>query len=114
MFRNQKLSSSHNDVLFSDLNEKEAEIITGGVKSFTIKNTIDRSIIYEIDNAEYTQRPNSTIKWVTNGRGEIVFDASFAPGFQRRSWTLTNLSTNEFQYNLSTWDTQDFDIYKIV
>ena len=97
--------------LFVDLNEKIAETISGGVETFTITNNIDNSITYYIDGAEYTQEPDSTIRWATTGTGKVEFDYSFESGYQGITWDLIDGSANEFQYDSATSNPYDFDLF---
>ena len=105
--------TDHNQALFVDLDDKSSEIISGGIKTFSIKNTLNSPIIYYIDGAEYKQDPATEIQWATTGNGKIEFDSSWQDGYQGKTWTLLNNSTNEFQLDkTTTWVTGDFDIYR--
>lgn len=100
--------------LVEPLNNRDAEVISGGLESFQIKNTLGRDVIYSIDGADYTQKKDSTVTWVTTGKGTISFDASFESGYQDKTYNLTDNRRYEFQYDSETWwNSDDFELYFI-
>ncbi len=113
MLKDKSLEITDKDrALFVGLDDKTAEVISGGVESFQIKNELGRDVKYSIDGSQYyTQKKDSTVIWVTTGKGIIDYDASFEPGYQGLKHDLKDQSRNVFQYNTATWwNSADFHL----
>ncbi len=110
--KNIKITDS-NQALFVDLDNKGAEIISGGVESFKIKNKLGRDVKYSIDGSKsYNQKKDSTVIWATTGEGRIDYDASFEPGTQHKRHNLVDQTRYIFQYDTETWwNSEDFKLY---
>ncbi|MEH2361657.1 hypothetical protein [Nostoc sp.] len=106
-------STSTNQYLFVDLNEKDAETVSGGL-AFTIRNETDNRIPYAVDGTQ-TNRPygGSVSNWTT-GEGKIDFDYDFGlEGVQSRKYSLADGHTYAFRYDNNTGYDKDIDLYDI-
>ena len=111
-----------NQDLFVDLNEKDAETVSGGwwpfskKEKFTISNQTNVRIPYRVDGTK-TSYPygGSTVTWTTRGGGDIVFDYDFGrPGFQKREHNLKNGRKYAFRYDTRTPYKDDIALFEIV
>ncbi|MDZ8077958.1 MAG: hypothetical protein RMY36_021180 [Nostoc sp. SerVER01] len=106
-------STSANQDLFVDLNEKDAETVSGGLETFTVRNQTNLRIPYTVD-GEQTNRPYGDSVWTTGKGGEIDFDYDFGvPGVQSRKYNLNNGRTYAFRYDTRTDYGQDIDLYDV-
>jgi hypothetical protein len=106
-------STSANQHLFVDLNEDDAETLSGGLERFTIYNETGLRIPYTVDGT-LTGRPYGDSVWTT-GRGGIVdFDYDFGlAGVQSRKYNLADGRKYAFRYDTRTSYTQDIELYDI-
>jgi hypothetical protein len=109
-------SISANQDLFVDLNEKDAETVSGGaIERFTISNQTNVRIPYTVDGTQ-TTRPygGSVSNWTTGKGGEIRFDYDFGlPGVQLRKYNLVDGRKYAFRYDTRTLYGKDIDLYRI-
>lgn len=112
--------NSTNQDLFVELNEKDAETISGGIincfdfsERFTIYNQTNVRIPYTIDGTR-TSRPDGDSVWTTDGGGIIAFDLDFGQsGVQLQRYNLSNGSKYAFRYNTDTSNPNDIELYRI-
>ncbi len=114
--------TSTNQDLFVDLNEKDAETVSGGLwwpfpkkEKFTIYNQTKVRIPYSVDGKQTSYPyPGVKVTWTTYGGGNIAFDYDFGrPGVQKRKYNLSNGSTYAFRYDTRTPYKYDIELYKI-
>lgn len=108
-------SISANQDLFVDLNEKDAETVSGGLETFTIRNETNARIPYALDGT-LTNRPygGSVSVWTTGKGGTIDFDYDLGlAGVQSRKYNLSDKGTYAFRYDTNTPYNQDIDLYTI-
>lgn len=118
MLNNDKMleSTSANQELFVDLNEKDAETVSGGaLERFTIANRTNARIPYAVDGRR-TRYPNpgSVSIWITNRGGIVTFDRDVRrPGVQLRRRNLSNGARYAFRPDTRTSYRGDIDIFRI-
>ena len=103
-----------NQDLFIDLDEKDAEIVSGGKKEkFTIYNQTSARIPYAVDGKQ-TNRPYGHSVWTVFKGGIIEFDYDLGRrGVQLRKYNLSNGSKYAFRYDRRTGYSKDIELYKI-
>lgn len=103
-----------NQDLFVDLNEKDAEVVSGGGKErFTIYNQTNVRIPYTVD-GKRTGRPYGNSVWTAYKGGIIEFDYDFGrQGVQSRKYNLANGGKYAFRYNRRTGYSKDIELYRI-
>ena len=89
-----------NQDLFVDVNEQDAETLSGGIKRrggrgpneiFKLVNQTNFSVPYIIDGRARNLRPGRSVLWFTNEGGNVTFDSRpFIPGFQGRTVDAAN------------------------
>ncbi|NEO66063.1 MAG: hypothetical protein F6J98_39020 [Moorea sp. SIO4G2] len=107
-----------NQDLFVDLNETDAETVSGGIvrrggagqnEIFKIKNQLPFRVAYIIDGRARNLRPGQSVLWFTNEGGNVTFDSlPFRPRFRARTVNAANGREYVFQFNSSTF--RPFDI----
>ncbi|PHM06621.1 hypothetical protein [Nostoc sp. 'Peltigera malacea cyanobiont' DB3992] len=106
-------TTSANQDLFVDLNEKDAETVSGGLEVFTVRNETGGRIPYTVDGT-LTNRPYGDSVWTTGRGGIIDFDTDFGlSGVQSRKYNLADGRTYAFRYDTTTSYTEDIDLYDI-
>jgi hypothetical protein len=116
-------SISDNQDLLIELNEENAETISGGryengggkYKIFQIRNNSQGTNPYTVDGVR-TKFPydKENSFWVTDDKGIIAFDYDYGQsGVQLRRYTLQNGRKYEFRRNTNTAYTLDIDLYDI-
>ncbi|MEH2146352.1 hypothetical protein [Nostoc sp.] len=106
-------STSANQDLLIDLNEKDAEIVSGGSERFTIRNETTVRIPYAVDGKQ-TTRPYGDSVWTTGRGGTIDFDYDYGlSGVQSRKYNLADGRTYAFRYDTRTSYSQDIDLFDI-
>ncbi|MEH2463018.1 hypothetical protein [Nostoc sp.] len=108
-------STFANQDLLVDLNEKDAEIVSGGLERFTIRNETDVRIPYAVDGKQ-TSYPygGSVSTWTTGKGGTVDFDYDFGlPGVQSRKYNLADGRTYAFRYDTRTSYSQDIELFDI-
>ncbi|PSB42796.1 hypothetical protein C7B80_26325 [Cyanosarcina cf. burmensis CCALA 770] len=102
--------------LFVDLNEKDAETVSGGaIEVFTIANRTNARIPYTVDGTR-TPNPNpgAVVRWTTGRGGIVAFDYDVRrPGVQTRRYNLSNNSQYAFRPDTKTPYTGDINLYRI-
>jgi len=82
--------TSANQDLFVDLNENDAETVSGGSEVFTVRNETGGRIPYAVDGTQ-TTRPYGDSVWTTGRGGIIDFDYDFGlSGVQSRKYNLAD------------------------
>ncbi|NEO45012.1 MAG: hypothetical protein F6K55_13120 [Moorea sp. SIO4A3] len=106
---------SVNQDLFIDLNDQDAETISGGYEVFTIGNKTPYNINYTVDGTLWTHKPNETWTWTSYSGGTIKFDEDVRSNYiNYKEYDLANGGVYEFQYNNYTpGNPYDIDIYDI-
>ncbi|HEY9766942.1 MAG TPA: hypothetical protein V6C71_00360 [Coleofasciculaceae cyanobacterium] len=102
-------------VLFEDLNNKDAETVSGGaVEKFTIYNqTNGGRNPYTVDGTR-TSRPYGNSEWTTGKGGIIKFDYDYGrSGVQQRTYDLSDGRKYAFRYDTRTSYADDIDLYDI-
>ncbi|MBE8968523.1 hypothetical protein IQ277_20535 [Nostocales cyanobacterium LEGE 12452] len=106
-------STSTNQHLFVDLNEKDGETLSGGSERFTIYNETNARIPYTVD-GKLTGRPYGDSVWTTGRGGTIKFDYDFGlAGVQLRTYNLADGRKYAFRYDTRTSYTQDIELFDI-
>ncbi|AFY89185.1 hypothetical protein [Chroococcidiopsis thermalis] len=108
-------STSANQDLFVDFNEKDAETVSGGaVERFTVFNRTNARIPYAVDGLRTpNQNPNSEVRWTTTRGGIIEFDFDVRrPGVQLRRYNLSNNRQYTFRPDTRTPYTGDINLYR--
>jgi hypothetical protein len=106
-------STSAKQHLFVDLNENDAEIVSGGSERFTIYNETNARIPYTVD-GKRTSRPYGNSVWTTGKGGIIKFDYDFGlAGVQLRTYNLADGGKYAFRYDSRTSYAQDIELYSI-
>ncbi|MDZ8088933.1 MAG: hypothetical protein RMY16_25800 [Nostoc sp. DedQUE12b] len=106
-------STSANQHLFVDLNENDAETLSGGLETFTIYNETGLRIPYTVDGT-LTVRPYGDSEWTTGQGGIIKFDYDFGlEGVQLRTYNLADGGKYAFRYDARTSYAQDIELYTI-
>lgn len=104
--------TSANQDLFVDLNENDAETVSGG-EQFTIYNQTNVRIPYSIDGTQ-TTRPYGDSVWTTGRGGIIAFDYDFGlSGVQLRKYNLADGRKYAFRYDTRTAYDQDIELFDI-
>jgi hypothetical protein len=112
-------STSANQDLFVDLNEKDAETVSGGtlfvVEQFTIRNETDVLIPYAVDGTRTSYPdPGSVSDWTAYDGGIVAFDYDFGlPGVQLREYDLAHGDTYAFRYDTRTDYPNDIELFNI-
>ncbi|WP_414565040.1 MULTISPECIES: hypothetical protein [unclassified Anabaena] len=109
-------STSANQDLFVDLNEKEAETVSGGaLERFTIINRTNARIPYTVDGKRtLNANPNSVVRWTTGRGGIVAFDYDVRrPGVQLRRYNLSNNRRYEFRPDSRTSYRGDINLYRV-
>ena len=116
--------TSINQELFVDLNQQDAETVSGGIlgipnpfskEKFTIYNQTNLRIPYKVDGKE-TSYPygGSQVTWTTNKGGKISFDYDVGKsGVQLRKFNLENGRKYAFRYDTRTSYAHDIELYDI-
>jgi hypothetical protein len=108
-----KISAANQD-LFTDLTEQDAEAINGGAEVFTIEQPIGSEGTFYIDDTAFTHRPYETWEYTAYNGGIISFDTDGRTGVESiKKYNLANGGQYSFQYNTSTSDPYDIDLYDI-
>ncbi|NEP54206.1 MAG: hypothetical protein F6K65_37635 [Moorea sp. SIO3C2] len=108
------LTISANQDLFVDLNETDAETISGGYEVFTIGNNTPYNINYTIDGTSWTHKPNETWTWTAYSGGTIKFDEDLRSYINYKQYDLSHGGVYEFQFNNYTPNNpHDIDLYDI-
>jgi hypothetical protein len=107
-------SLSANQDLWIELNDENAQTLSGGVKEvFTIENPIDFNGVYYIDGKDYRHKSKETWEYTVYKGGNISFDKDVRNGIKtQKKYNLNNGDTYIFQYNKSTANRYDIDLYK--
>jgi len=103
-----------NQDLFVDLNETDAETVSGGIKRrggrrqneiFKLENQLTFTVSYTIDGSPPRfLNPGQSVLWFTNEGGDITFDSRpFIPGFQGQTVDAANGREYAFRFNNSTF-----------
>ena len=109
---------SANQDLFVDLNETDAETISGGYEVFTIRNKTNYNINYYVD-GQLTQpqfaKPGSSSVWTAYNGGIIKFDKDGRNNYTLlQTYNLENGRVYEFQDNTSTpGNPYDIELYSV-
>lgn len=104
--------TSANQDLFVDLNQKDAEIISGGCKLVEITNKTKYDITHVLDGKQYLMKPGE--KWYFAApNGYISFDTDGRDNYkQDKSYTLNNEGKYKFEDNNYTPEiSYDLDLY---
>jgi hypothetical protein len=108
-------STSANQDLFVELNEKDAETFSGGaLERFTVSNRTNARIPYTVD-GRITPNPNpgSVIAWTTNQGGIIDFDYDvLRSGVQLRRYDLSNNRQYAFRPDTRTPYGGDIELFR--
>lgn len=113
--------TSNQQNLFEDLNQKDAETVSGGLwnpfakETFTIYNETKARIPYTVD-WKKTTHPygGSSQKWSTRLGGFIRFDYDMGrKGAQVRKYNLSDGGKYAFRYDMKTDYAHDIELYKI-
>ncbi|QYX32031.1 hypothetical protein [Sphaerospermopsis torques-reginae] len=72
LFNNQSILQ--NFTFGEEIDEQAAEIISGGVERFTLKNATQQAIIYTVDDVAWIIKPNEEHTVITDMGGKIRFD----------------------------------------
>ncbi|MEH2266750.1 hypothetical protein [Nostoc sp.] len=111
-------STLENFALVKEIDEQAAEIISGG--SVTIRNRIERFVLYRLDGSTNTMRlePGQEINLPVNScnnGGRIDFDmyAGSSNFLLYKPYTLSDGQTYEFQSNPDTARCDDIDMYPV-
>lgn len=72
LFNNQSILQ--NFAFGEEINEQAAEIISGGVERFTLKNDTQKAIIYTVDDVAWIIQPGEEHTVITDMGGKIRFD----------------------------------------
>ncbi|MEM9510887.1 MAG: hypothetical protein AAFW67_06935 [Cyanobacteria bacterium J06638_38] len=115
--------------LFEDLNQKDAETISGGIlgsilgkipnplgkETFTVSNETNDRIPYTVDWKQTTHPyPGSSRKWSTRLGGYIRFDYDTGrDGVQKRTYNLKDGHKYAFRYDTRTAYAHDIELYDI-
>jgi hypothetical protein len=107
-------STSVNQDLFVDLNETDAEIVSGGVERFTISNRTNARIPYAVDGLRTpNSNPGAVVRWTTGRGGIVEFDFDVRrPGVQLRRYNLSNNRQYAFRPDTRTPYTGDINLYR--
>ncbi len=108
--------TSANQDLFVDLNEKDAETVSGGHEVFKVSNQTGYvTIPYRVDGVRTRYpRPGQSSIWTTNGGGRITFDHDFGKsGYQGKAYNLSHLNKYAFRINTRTAYKYDVDLYRV-
>jgi hypothetical protein len=107
--------TSANQHLLVDLNEEDAETISGGYEVFTVKNKTNYNVGYSVDNKSWTHKPNESWIWTAHSGGTIKFDVDGrADVTHYKSYNLANGGIYEFQDNKSTsGNPYDIELYSV-
>lgn len=113
MSNNQSLLQKFD--LVEELNEQDAETISGGYEVFTITNKTNYDITYTLDGKEWLHKPNESWTWTAYKGGNIKFDTDGRNDYnQSQSHNLSNGGVYEFQNNNYTaGNPYDLDLYRV-
>ncbi|NEO23982.1 hypothetical protein [Moorena sp. SIO4A5] len=110
------MSISANPDLFVDLNQKDAETISGGYEVFTIRNKTKYNVHYFVD-GKLTKfpKPGSSSVWTAYKGGIIKFDIDGRNNYKLwKKYNLANGGVYEFKDNKSTpGNPYDIDLYRV-
>ena len=98
--------------LVEELNEKDAEVISGGYEVFQIKNSTDYDLHYSVDGKNHLLFSKGSTIWVTGKEGTIKFDYDMTSGYKLKTYNLSDRRKYEFQYDYSTW-AFDINVYDV-
>ena len=97
-----------------EIDEQAAEIISGGVERFTVKNKTRYDITYIVDGKRVTLRPGEGHRWTTYQGGIIRFDWDAGRyGEQKKLYNLSDGERYEFQDDRTTAYQYDLDLYRV-
>lgn len=102
--------------LFVDVNQEDAETVSGGYEVFTIGNKTKYNVGYTIDRGkEFKHKPNQSWVWTAYSGGIIKFDEDGRDGYkQYKSYNLANGGKYEFRDNKTTkGNPYDIELYRI-
>ena len=109
--------SDKNQALFVDLDDEKAEKISGGslyiYEEFDIGNQTNCFVKYTLDGELWSHNPGDVWSFTTFGRGIITFDEDCSEMISYKTYDLAHNGQYEFQYNLSTADPYDIELYKV-
>ncbi|NEO79656.1 hypothetical protein [Moorena sp. SIO4G3] len=104
-----------NSDLFVELNQTDAETISGGYEVFTIKNKTKYNLYYTVDGKLWKHKPNQTWVWTAYKGGTIKFDEDIRSGvINYKKYNLANGGVYGFYNNTKTkGNPYDVDLYDI-
>ncbi len=107
--------NSTNQDLFVDLNQKDAETVSGGYEVFTIRNKTNYNVGYTVDGKSWTHKPGEVWIWTAYKGGKIKFDQDGRSGVKSyKKYNLSNGKIYEFQNNNSTpGNPYDIELYRV-
>ena len=110
----KKLEKTFADRDLIELNDENAETISGGYELFTIKNQTNYNVGYSVDGKVWKHKPNYIWRWLTFGKGIINFDTDGRLGVESyKKYNLSSGKTYAFRDNKSTSDPYDIELYDI-
>ncbi|NEO15548.1 MULTISPECIES: hypothetical protein [unclassified Moorena] len=117
---------SANPDLFVDLNQTDAETVSGGGflskifggrkrEIFTVSNQTHVRLPYSVDGKQTSYPyPGVDVTWNTKKGGNIAFDYDFGrPGVQLRKYNLSNGGKYAFQLDRRTPYPYDIELFRI-
>ena len=114
--------TSANQDLFMELDEKDAETVSGGYEVFTIKNETKYDLVYLMDGHNIRpilgglHKSGQDVIWTAYSGGIIKFDEDMRAGFiQYKTYNLSHGERYVFRENTkTTGNPHDIDIYRVV
>lgn len=102
-----------NHDLFVDLNEKDAEKVSGGYEVFTIYNDTKYNVWYKVDGKSWTHKPGEKWIWTAYKKGIIKFDQDGRSEVKSyKKYNLANGGVYRFKDNkTTTGNPYDIELY---
>ncbi len=69
---------------------------------FKLCNKTNTTVLYSIVAKSASLRPGACVNWTTTGQAALSFDRAFAPGYQRKTYTLND---GEYLFKKVRWQT---------
>ena len=111
---NKRLENTFTNRDLIELNDENAETISGGYELFTIKNQTNYNVGYSVDGKIWQHKPNYIWRWSTSEEGIINFDTDGRLGVKSyKKYNLAGGKTYAFRDNTSTFDPYDIELYDI-
>ncbi|MFM2061234.1 MAG: hypothetical protein RLZZ507_904 [Cyanobacteriota bacterium] len=110
LFNNQSILQ--NFAFGEEIDEQAAEIISGGVERFTLKNATQQAIIYTVDDVAWIIQPGEEHRVSTDMGGKIRFDGDTRDNrLSAKGYNLRDSGRYVF-YNSSQNNSNRIDLYR--